>query len=115
MSKDTRISTIDLLGRLAALPESPWGNLNALQLAAQLRRFGIKPKQLWIGGSNVRGYAMEDFEDAFARYTTESEPQFEIIPGVGSPADTASPREGETARPEGQDRRALQADSARPP
>jgi hypothetical protein len=115
MSRDTRISTIDLLSRLAALPESPWARLNALHLAAQLRRFGIKPKQLWIGGSNVRGYAMEDFEDAFARYTTESEPQFEIIPGGGSPADTASPREGETARPEGQDRRALQADSARPP
>ena len=119
MSRDTRISTIDLLSRLAALPESPWTRLNALQLAAQLRRFGIKPGQLWIGGSNVRGYAMEDFEDAFARYTTESEPHFEIIPGGGSPADTASPQEGETARPEEQDRQALQvalqADSARPP
>jgi hypothetical protein len=114
MSKDTRISTIDLLSRLAALPESPWGNLNALQLAVELRRFAIKPKQLWIGGSNVRGYAVEDFEDAFARYTTEPQPQIIVVPG-GSPADTASPQEGETARPEEQNRKTPQADSARPP
>src|ERR1019366_9043986 len=33
MSRDARISTIDLLSRLAALPESPWTRLNALQLA----------------------------------------------------------------------------------
>ena len=74
VSRDTKIPTIDLLSRLAAMPESPWGNLNTFQLAAQLRRFEIKPKQLWIRGANVRGYALEDFEDAFARYTTEPEP-----------------------------------------
>jgi DNA adenine methylase len=96
------ISTIDLLSRLAAMPESPWCHLNALHLAAQLRRFDIKPKQLWIAGSNVRGYSLEDFEDAFARYTTESEPHFELISG-GNPAGTD--------RPEEQDRQALQAAS----
>jgi DNA adenine methylase len=92
MSKDNKISTVDLLSGLAAMPESRWGNMNALHLATLLRRFGIKPKQLWIGGSNVRGYALEDYEDAFARYTTEPEPQIEVIPG-GIPAGTDRPEQ----------------------
>jgi DNA adenine methylase len=105
MPRDAKISTIDLLSRLAAMPESPWGNLNAFHLATLLRRFGIKPKQLWIAGSNVRGYAMEDFEDPFARYLSESEPQIELISG-GSPAGTD--------RSEEQHRETPQVDSARP-
>jgi DNA adenine methylase len=79
---NSRISTIDLLTGLAAMSESPWRNLNAFQLASQLRRFEIKPKQLWIGASNVRGYASEDFEDAFARYTSDPEPQIQVISGT---------------------------------
>ena len=106
MSQDHKISTFGLLSGLAVLPESPWGNLNAFYLATQLRRFGIKPKQLWIGGANVRGYAMEDFEDAFARYTSEPEPQIEAPTSGGNPADTD--------RSEEQHRETPQADSARP-
>jgi DNA adenine methylase len=105
MSAENRMSTIDLLSRLAAMPESPWSNLNAFQLATLLRRFGIKPKQLWIGAANVRGYALEDFEDAFARYTTEPDSsQIEIAPG-GNPAGTD--------RSEEQHRETPQTDSAR--
>jgi|HubBroStandDraft_1064217.scaffolds.fasta_scaffold08932_6 hypothetical protein len=106
MSRDNKISTIDLLSRLAALPESPWGTLNALHLATQLRRFEIKPKQLWIGGANVRGYAMEDFEDAFARYTSEPDPPMEVPTSGGNPAGTNCLEEQRQETP--------QADSLRP-
>ena len=106
VSGDNKIPTIDLLSRLAAMPESPWGNLNAFQLATVLRRFEIKPKQLWIRGANVRGYALEDFEDAFARYTTEPEPSQIEVGASGSLPDTGRLQE--------KDRETPPADSARP-
>src|ERR1700691_1503466 len=105
MSKDNKISTVDLLSRLASMPESRWGNLNVFHLATLLRRFEIKPKQLWIGGSNVRGYALEDFEDSFARYTTEPEPQIDVLPGRSSAGTDGSDE---------QHRETPQEDSARP-
>lgn len=57
-----------LLILLRNLPESPWQRLSTHDLACMLRPFDIHPKQLWIGGQNVRGYSLKDFFDAFERY-----------------------------------------------
>jgi putative DNA primase/helicase len=41
-------------------------------LAAELRRFDIRPKAMRIGANVVRGYDRADFEDAWARYVNGS-------------------------------------------
>jgi putative DNA primase/helicase len=68
------IFTDHLLAKLHALHERPWAEwgkgrpLTAVQLAALLRPFGIRPKHLRIGEKTTRGYERLAFEDAFARY-----------------------------------------------
>jgi hypothetical protein len=37
-------------------------------LARRLQQFGIKPKTMRIAEDRAKGYALEDFADAFARY-----------------------------------------------
>jgi hypothetical protein len=65
--------TSRLLCELRNLPDSPWARLSSIQLARLLRPFEIGPKQLWLDGKNLRGYAMGDFSDALARYLPEAE------------------------------------------
>jgi Protein of unknown function (DUF3631) len=68
------ISTDSLLTKLQALDESPWLDirgkpLNDRGLAARLRHYDIKPKVVRISPTaTARGYAREDFHDAWARY-----------------------------------------------
>lgn len=38
------------------------------QLARVLARFEVRPRQVWVGGHNGRGYDAEDFADAWRRY-----------------------------------------------
>ena len=42
--------------------------MTKVAMARLLKRFGIKPKMMRIGGESVRGYDRDWFEDAFARY-----------------------------------------------
>ena len=42
-------------------------------LAQQLRPYGIKPRTIWIGDQQAKGYTEEDFHDAFRRYIPRSE------------------------------------------
>jgi len=70
---DDKITSDELCRRLTALPESPWGSLRGKpleprRLARLLRHHDVKPRQVWIGGENVRGYRAADFADAFDRY-----------------------------------------------
>jgi len=67
------LATVDILVYLVAKDEGPWakwfeaqvakGELKgpSARLAKLLKPFGIKPKQLWIGEKNVRGYDAADF------------------------------------------------------
>ena len=68
-----KMSTEDILTRLHALDDAPWGDLRGrpltnLVLSRLLNPYGIKPKLLRIGGDVVRGYVREDFHDAWKRY-----------------------------------------------
>jgi hypothetical protein len=68
-----RLATADILRHLIDKDEGPWAKWweapvakdelksPAASLARLLRPFGIKPRQVWIGGRNVRGYDAEDF------------------------------------------------------
>ena len=62
-----------LLVKLHKLPESPWAEIRGKPLddrglATRLRPYEIKPKVIRIEGKTHRGYAKEDFYDAWLRY-----------------------------------------------
>jgi hypothetical protein len=77
-----RMPTADLLGLLVANEEGPWGRwwgaeLNRdgppqaakTDLARKLRPFDVRPKAIRMpDGTTPRGYAREDFEEAWAIY-----------------------------------------------
>jgi hypothetical protein len=80
-----RITTDALLKSL--IEKDPWGDLwgdqveigklksPAARLSRMLGQFGIKPKQLWIGGMKTRGYERADFVDAWTRNLPDRPPE----------------------------------------
>jgi putative DNA primase/helicase len=66
--------TAEVLRVLGTKDERPWPEFNkgkpisARQLAALLKPFGIRPKEIRRGTEVDRGYRREWFDDAFARY-----------------------------------------------
>lgn len=65
--------TADMLTALKQDPEAPWSThgthgLNARSMAQILKEFGIKVRKLRIDGNHHRGYASNDFIDAWSRY-----------------------------------------------
>jgi hypothetical protein len=67
------IPTSELLEELTTVEEAPWGDLrgkplDARRLAKMLRPYGIKPKVIRVGAATPRGYAPDDFTDAWLRY-----------------------------------------------
>jgi len=68
-TKQRHLATTQLILKLKSDMESHWGeDLTPVKLARLLRPFGISSRQLWVGGSNVRGYAYEELKSAFDRY-----------------------------------------------
>lgn len=68
----SRYRTSELIDKLAAIEESPWGDwhgktISAHMLSRLLRPFGIKTQTVRADGEVVRGYKREQFEDAFHR------------------------------------------------
>ncbi|WP_165421267.1 DUF3631 domain-containing protein [Bradyrhizobium sp. Leo170] len=81
---DNRHNTIrsaDLVQRLVALESRPWGEmgrnkkpLTANKLARLLKPLGIIPERIGPETDRARGYVLWQFEDAFTRYLSPSEP-----------------------------------------
>lgn len=77
-----RMTTADLLAALVALDESPWSDmwgkpLDARRLASELRRYGVRSKDLKRPGSNAvsKGYRTDGpdgLADAWMRYLAEA-------------------------------------------
>ena len=75
-----RIATKVLMERLLSddFEEHPWQEwhngrgLKATGVGRLLAPFGIRAKQLWITGGNLRGYDLDQFTDAFDRYLPTS-------------------------------------------
>ena len=70
---EDKLATETILHRLMALPELAWADiygkqLNERGLATRLRKYGVKPKVVRIGGATPRGYAAADLDDAWKRY-----------------------------------------------
>lgn len=84
-------STATAVDFLVGMDESPWGDLrgkalDARGLAKRLRPYDIKPKNIRIGASVVKGYERSDFLDAWTRYLP-AEPH----PGPEDSATAATP------------------------
>jgi len=73
-----RITTTDLLDRLLADDEAPWGDLrgrkiDARKLAGMLREYGIRSSTIRMSnGQTPKGYKREAFHDAWKRYLPAS-------------------------------------------
>lgn len=70
---DDRVATDDLIRRLVALEDEPWGDLygkplDSRKLARLLKPFQVTPGAHRFGDGTLRGYLREDFHDAWARY-----------------------------------------------
>jgi putative DNA primase/helicase len=113
-----RVATEDLLRELVKRDDAPWaakweqkiasGNAKqpAAALAKYLRRFGVKPRQLWIG-EKIRGYDLEDFRsETVTAYVSQTAAE-ETVATVGTvdPASEAgsgptvpAPRDGSDGR-----------------
>jgi hypothetical protein len=68
-----RLRSSELAQRLAALEDSPWGDLRGKSLdppalARRLKPYGIKPKKLRFDGTVLQGYEREGFQDSWKRY-----------------------------------------------
>jgi hypothetical protein len=68
-----QILTSELLERLHAVDESPWGDLKGKPLdprglARRLDPYGVKPRQVRTLATTGKGYRREDFWDAWTRY-----------------------------------------------
>jgi hypothetical protein len=77
---DDRLGTEELIDRLKADSEAPWGTwghdgtgLNPRRLATLLKPYGIKSKTVRLDDdTTLKGYKREEFNNAFARYLSSS-------------------------------------------
>ncbi len=86
-----KISSSDLIEALVKIEDGPWGSYNygnwisPRQLAQQLRYYDIKPKTVRVGKFGTpKGYSLDQFVDAFARYLSPSQPE-----DIDEPVDDA--------------------------
>lgn len=75
----TKIKTVDLIKNLIDDEEMAWATYNRgkpltpRQLAKQLNVYGISPKTVRHGNETPKGYDLDQFRDAFARYLPSPE------------------------------------------
>lgn len=105
----SRLASRVLLEVLTGDDEAPWATwnrgkpLSVRQLAARLSEFGITPKTTRLpNGERLKGYALADFADAFARYLSAEGGNLSVTPGQphSSAVCEASPTvtQGDTSR-----------------
>lgn len=76
-----RISTADLITALIADDEKPWATYNRgkplspRQLSKQLAAYNIKTKTVRFKQATPKGFELAQFEDAFARYLSQTPPE----------------------------------------
>lgn len=83
----SRLASRTLLDMLTGDDEAPWATWNrgkplaARQLAARLSEFGIASKTTRLpDGKQLKGYALADFADAFARYLSSEGVKLSVPP-----------------------------------
>jgi hypothetical protein len=80
-----KVSTSNLISSLAEDEEKPWATFNRgkemtpRQLSNRLKYYGISSRTIRIGESTIKGFQLEQFEDAFKRYTPSYTPPFPSV------------------------------------
>ena len=88
-----KISTADLIAALVSDDEKSWQTYNRgkplspKQLANKLRDYGICSKTVRLGYETAKGYELDQFADAFARYLTHA---FSYPPNLPSQRNISS-------------------------
>lgn len=78
LKKITRISSMDLIATLCSDPEMNWATYNRgkpitpKQVSNRLGEYKISSKSLRVSGQVTKGYDLNDFKDAFARYLADT-------------------------------------------
>lgn len=91
-----RLFTTDLLAALCEDTEAPWATwsrgreMTARQLSSKLSGFGISSGTIRDGMATAKGYTLERFKDAFARYLP-SVPLSSVTPSQASSGAGLSP------------------------
>ncbi len=72
-SRHDKLFTADLLTRLHALDESPWGDwdITGHRLARMLRPFGVTSRKIRIGDDTRQGWRYADLEPLFSLYVPD--------------------------------------------
>ncbi|WP_205669072.1 DUF3631 domain-containing protein [Amycolatopsis suaedae] len=89
------LPTTELLKRLRAMPESPWGEygptgLSAMKLGSLLREYDIRSTTIrFPGAGQAKGYQRADFADAWGRYCPDSSPSEADEAGGSRPSRTS--------------------------
>lgn len=96
------LHTEDLLAALAQLEESPWFDwfgrtFNARDLAKTVRPYDIRSKTVWVGGMSKKGYARDDFHEAWERYTPDLVSR--VPEEASGPSGPSGDRNGERQEP----------------
>jgi hypothetical protein len=94
------LATAAILEKLAALPESPWGDLHGKpitdrMLSSRLRQYGVKSKTVRIGDKTPKGYAREDLHDVWLRSQQAQQAQQTSGNGHFARENVADEAEGE--------------------
>jgi putative DNA primase/helicase len=72
---DDALFSQEIVEHLVAMEERPWPEwskgqpITARKVASLLKPFDIRPKQIWKDEETKRGYLLEQFAEAFSRYT----------------------------------------------
>lgn len=101
-----RMRTADLLAQLYEIEESPWGDwygkpLSAHGLSRLLKAYRVRTMPVWADGKTVKGYKVEQFEDAFAQLgvrrvrTVRSESRSQAAPNPPNPPNPKGREMGE--------------------
>jgi putative DNA primase/helicase len=92
-----RLPSEDVVAALVKMEDRPWPEwkqgkpLSKRQLASLLKPFRVRPKVLRTNGGTFRGYELNDFQDAFARYLPEQEKPSEDADQDPEPPYAADP------------------------
>jgi hypothetical protein len=94
MASSERTFSRDLVAWLNRQADRPWAELRRgkpvtdVWLSGQLQPYGIRTRTMRIGEFVGRGYALEDFQEAFRRYIPRSEVEAlkgDLLASIGAP------------------------------
>ena len=90
------MATADILERLNALDEAPWGDLygkpmQARMLARMLKRYQVESTTVKVEGRALRGYRREALWDAWTRYLAPVSAEAQPVQPAPSPAGPRVP------------------------